>query len=243
MTSTTALANTAAPAQALDPLAENVWAVKRRLRFLGAEVGTRMTVVRLNAGGLWLHSPVPLSNELAKQLADLGPIRHLVAPNRMHHLFIGQVHEQAPDAGLFIAPGLAEKRPQLAAGTVLENGVEYPWSGEIDHHCVGGLRVLGEVVFCHRPSRTLILTDLAFNIGNEAPFFSRLFHRLNGAYGRLRCPRDVRWLFVARRKELAESLRVIDSWDFDRVVMAHGNVVREGGRQAFEDAFSFVRRG
>lgn len=225
----------------LEAFVDGVWIVQQPLRFLGAQVGARMTVVRLDSGALWVHSPVAIDDQLFAELTRLGPIQYLVAPNRLHHLYVADLHRRVPEARLYLAPGLPAKRPDLSAGTEIDEAGVYPWSTEIAHHCVAGLRVLGEVSFWHRSSRTLILTDLAFNIGSETPFFSRQAMWLNDAYGRLRCPRDVRWLFLADRAAFAQSVATMAQWDFDRVILAHGQVVRSGGRQAFEDAFAFAR--
>lgn len=45
---------------------------------------TRMTVVRLANGDLFLHSPVKFDNRLADELQGLGTPRHLVSPNQFH---------------------------------------------------------------------------------------------------------------------------------------------------------------
>ena len=104
----------------LEPLAPDLWVVARPLRFLGMfPIGTRMTVVRLSSGALWLCSPVELDDALAAQLNALGPVEHLVGPNRFHHLYLGTALESYPNAQLHLAPGLAEKRPDLEGGHTL----------------------------------------------------------------------------------------------------------------------------
>jgi hypothetical protein len=44
----------------LDRIADDVWTTERSQRFWGIETGTRMTVVRLGGGGLFIHCPVAL---------------------------------------------------------------------------------------------------------------------------------------------------------------------------------------
>ncbi len=235
--------STADATTTLVPVTDGVWVTQRRLRFLGIEVGTRMTVVRLSDGTLWLHSPVAPDDELCAQIESLGRVAHIVAPNRMHHLYAGDVHERFPDAALHLAPGLLAKRPDLGAGVELDAERESPWGEQIAWHRVGGLRVLGEVVFYAVATRTLIVTDLAFNFGPDAPWGTRQFGRLAGTYGKLGCPADVRLLFRADRKEFAASIESIAGWDFERIIVAHGEVVTADARVAFDRAFSFVRRG
>ena len=52
----------------LQELAENIWVAAAPQRFLGLQIGTRMTIVRYNGGKLFLHSPVPLTQELRQNL-------------------------------------------------------------------------------------------------------------------------------------------------------------------------------
>lgn len=226
---------------ALVPVAEGVWVVHQPLRFFGIEIGTRMTVIRLEDGMVWLHSPVALDEDLALRIERIGPVRFIVAPNKLHHLYAGDAHRRFPDASLHLAPGLLAKRPDLAGGLELEPDTPPPWGPEIVAHHVGGLRVLREVVFFHPPTRTLVLSDLAFNIGRDAPWTTRQFGRLAGAYDKLGCPTDFRLLFIADREAFATSIATIRQWNFERIILAHGHVVTEHATHAFEAAFAFAK--
>jgi len=223
-------------------VADGVWVTACPLRFFGIEIGTRMTVVRLDDGGLWLHSPIELDDDLVAELETLGAVRHIVAPNRFHHLYAGDAHERFPSAALHLAPGLSEKRPDLSAGAELELEGEPPWGAAVRFHRIGGLRLLGECVFFHVASRTLIVSDLVFNFGPADPWGTRQFGRISGTYGKLGCPADLRLLFLADREAFRESIALIRSWAFERIVLAHGNLVADGAEQAFDDAFAFLRQ-
>ncbi|MCU0670686.1 MAG: DUF4336 domain-containing protein [Myxococcota bacterium] len=97
----------------LRPLAENLWVAERPQSFFGLPVGTRMTVIRLADERLLLHSPVALDAALRAQLDAIGRVCFVVAPNRVHHLYAGDVAKTYPEARLWIAPGLERKRPDL----------------------------------------------------------------------------------------------------------------------------------
>ena len=71
----------------LQSLTESVWHVAVPHAFMGLHVGARMTVVKLSSGGLLLHSPVPVDEPLAQELAALGEVTHIVCPNLFHHVF------------------------------------------------------------------------------------------------------------------------------------------------------------
>ena len=71
-------------------LAPNLWTVDQPDFNTGiAKIGTRMTVIKLPSGGLFLHSPTKLDSETQQALGALGEVRAVVAPSRAHHLFVG----------------------------------------------------------------------------------------------------------------------------------------------------------
>lgn len=220
-------------------LAEDLWVVERPLRFGGLALGTRMSVVRLRDGSLFLHSPVALDDDLQAALLRLGTPRHAVAPNRFHHLFVGEYRRAFPEVRLYAAPGLPEKRRDLTFDAVLSDVPPPAWAGQLDQEHFKGFPIMSEVAFCHRASRTLLTCDLAFNLGPEAPFVTRLAMRLVGGYGRLG-PSMVEKVLIRDRAAARESLARILGWDFDRVVVTHGTVLESGGREALRAGYRWL---
>jgi hypothetical protein len=225
-----------------DPLREitkNVWVAEGEARFWGAGLETRMTVLRLRDGGLFVHSPICLTPELKAALESVGPVRFVVAPNKYHHLFVGDYPAAFPDARLYAAPGLDRKRPDLTFHETLTDRAPAEWAEEIDPLVFWALPIFNEVVFLHRPSRTLVTTDLVFNFREIESRLLRLAMRLNGAYGRFGPSRLVR-LLTRDRASARESIQQILDWEFDRVVMAHGEIVETEGRKALRGAFAWL---
>ena len=220
-------------------LGPNIWIVDRPQRFYGLPVGTRMTVMRLADGSLLLHSPVALDPELRRALDALGRVRFVVAPNRVHHLYAGDVARAYPEAQLWIAPGLERKRPDLRFVAVLGDEAPDPWKDEVDQVCFRGRPYENEVVFCHRASRTLIMCDLAFNIGPRDAASTRWLMKLIRSYGRFG-PSTLDPLLIRDRQAARQSLERILAWDFDRVVVAHGDVLESGGREALRRGYSWL---
>ena len=169
----------------MEQLADDLWVADAPLRFLGLEVGTRMTAIRLPDGRLMLISPVPAEPALVERVGALGSVAFLVAPNRFHHLYVAEWKTACPEAAVYAAPGLDEKRPDLATAGVLSDAAEPGWSSVVEQQVMAGFPLTNEVVFFHRPSATLIATDLAFHVGAESPAPTRFAFRLLGAYGRL----------------------------------------------------------
>lgn len=224
----------------LQPLTDNVWTVDHDLFTMGIHFPGRMTVVRLSDGGLWLHSPVPIDDALAAQLAELGPVRHLVGPNLFHHVHLRGVKARYPEAQLWAGPGLTKKRADLSFDHLLNPEAAKVWGPElelIDFSCAPRI---GESLFFHAPSRTLIVTDLLMNVHACQGLMSRLVYWLEGVYRRLAVPRLNQWLV----KDPAEASRVagrLIALAPDRLVMAHGELVTDQTTRRLTEALSVFK--
>jgi len=216
----------------LRSIADDLWVAEQPLRYLGVGLTTRMTIVRLAGGVVLVHSPIHLTDELRSGAAIAGRVWFIVAPNRFHHLFIADWQNAYPDAQTFCAPGLETKRADLKFTAILGDDPAPGWAGEIDQACFRAFPPLNEVVFFHRKSRTLIFTDLLFNIVRHDSAFARFLLRLDGAFPGPAIPRSFRLLLYRRRAQRAAFLRRLMSWDFDRVIFGHGDVIGTFGRAA-----------
>ena len=203
------------------------------------DFSTRMTVIRLRDGGLFLHSPVRLVEGLRSELDAIGPVQVVVAPNKSHHLFIGDYTKAYTTVRLYGAPGLPDKRRDVVFLGMLGDEPRPEWRGDIEQRLVQGVPWLNEVVFFHPATRTLILTDLAFNVPEGQVWGVPLVFSLMGAAGQFGPHRIVRWAIKDKQAARA-SLDVIMRWDFDRVIVAHGDVLETGGKEALRKAFSFL---
>jgi hypothetical protein len=165
-----------------------------------------------------------------------------VAPNRLHHLFVGDWQRAFPEASVYVAPGLEQKRRDLEIAGVLKDEPEPGWATAIDQVLLGGIPSTNEVVFFHRPSATLVASDLAFNIGRSSPPLTRVLLRMSGAFGRL-SPTFLERLLVRDRVAFRRSLTRVFDWPFERVVVAHGEVSESGGRDELGRGYSWVLGG
>ena len=226
-------------ASPIQPEDENLWTVTRPLKILGLTMASRMSTIRLTDGSLFLHSPVKLDPQLQAALSELGPPRHLVAPNRFHHLFLPAYKQAFPEAVTYAAPGLAQKRRDFTFDQTLGADPPAAWKNELEQIPVAGIPMLNEIVFFHRASSTLILTDLAFNVGPDSPFGLRLWARLNLAYGRLQPTALVKAVFrdkAAARASIDAILRL----DFERVIVAHGEILRFQAKASLAAAYRWL---
>ena len=221
-------------------LDKDLWVIDHPFKMPGGiELGTRTTLVRLSDGGLWLHSPGPLTPAIQTWLEQNGPVRAIVAPNLLHHMFLADTVAAFPEASVYGPEGLQAK---LKNATPIEtlDPQQLPWSGDLQCLAVGGCPQMSEWVFLHPATRTLILTDLAFNFQQVNSFVTRIFLRINGALGRFGPSRLARSFFMKDKAQVRTGIENILSWDFDRVVVAHGEVLEGGGAGALRDSYGWL---
>lgn len=224
----------------LDEMGPGIWTVSAPLRLAGAEFGTRMTVVRIGERSLALIAPIEIDAALAAELAEQGEVRALIAPNAFHHLYFRAAAKRYPKAACFLAEGVEKKLGIRPVGATDLSGAPDPlWKSELEQVVLEGAPRTNEVIFFHRASRTLILTDLCFNFDPAPRGWTGLFLRLAGAHGRLAVSRLMRSGLKDRNRVRASIARVLE-WDFENIVVTHGNNLMGGGRERFRKATSDV---
>ncbi len=223
----------------LAQLAPDLWELNAPMSVLGMALGHRMTVVRLPDGTLWLHSPVAHSAQLDAELARLGRVAHVVAPNAMHDTYLEGWFTAHRAARFHGARGFSKFRPDLKFTDTLGDTPDPAWTTVFDQHMLRGMPRINEVVFLHRPTRTLIVTDLAFNLGPDMPFLSRVLLQLNDCYCKFGPSRLLKSV-IKDRAALRSSLDHVLAWEFDAIVLSHGANVASGGRERLREAFAFL---
>jgi hypothetical protein len=222
---------------------DRIWLCRYPVRLAGTRFGARMTVIRLASGRLLLHSPCDITATLAGEIASLGPVAHIVVPGNFHHLHAASAQAAFPDAKTWICPGVETRRPDLRYDGVLGDVAPAEWLGEIDQVLVQGTRIMREVAMFHRASRTLILVDLIENFTDATPDTSAwlkfVFKYVLRMWGRPRPAPEYR-MGWRDRAAAAESLRRILAWDFERIVVAHGDLIDRDAHEVAAEAWSGV---
>ena len=193
------------------------------ISFFGLTLPTRMVVARLNDGSLWVWSPVALTPEIEDAVRALGPVRHIVSPNKVHHLSLTAWSECWPDARVYGPPGLAKRRPQIHFHSTLLDTADSAWASEIDQMIFKGSFALEEVVFFHKPSETAIVGDLVLRIEREqAVGLGGLIMRSIGIVGENgKTPLELRATYLRRAQARASRERLL-AWQPKQLIVAHG---------------------
>lgn len=218
-----------------------IWLGLYPVHYSGLDFYSRMTVVRLADGSLMLHSPCNIDPELMQSIALLGDVRHIVAPGSYHYLHVVSAQNAFPEATTYICPGIERKLPDLGFDWILGDTPSPDLAVEFDQVLVRGAKYIWEVAFFHMPSRTLLLVDLVENIGDQTEgvgiglkiWWKAVFHMWNKAKP---APEyQMGWKDKAAAKRSLE--RILD-WDFERVVLAHGDLIEEDAKTIVRHAWS-----
>jgi hypothetical protein len=223
----------------LRPLDENLWVIDLPFKMLGGiQIGTRTTVIRLADGALFMHCPGPIEEDDFQEIAKLGDVRHIVAANLFHNLYVKKTLARYEGATFYAPPDFEQKVPDATYETLTDQPPA-AWVGDLDQIAIEGAPRLSEIVFVHRASRTLLLTDLCFNMQHSDSLITRIMMSMMGGYGHFGPSRLAR-SFMKDKAAVKAGVERILELDFDRVVVAHGEVLETGGREALRESFSKV---
>lgn len=208
---------------------------------IGFRYPTRMAVIRLTGGDLFVWSPVALSADLKAEIAVLGEVRHLVAPNSLHHLFLDEWRRAYPRARLYAAPGLRKRRTDIDFDGELGDTPPLEWARNLDQVIVRGNAITTEVVFFHQESGSVLFTDLI------QQFRPGWFTGWRALVARLdlmvepepSVPRKFRIAFVDRPAARSALRRILD-WPSSKVIIAHGVPVERDGQAFIARAFHWL---
>jgi uncharacterized protein DUF4336 len=218
---------------------EDVWTVSVPHSYLGLHLGTRMTVIRLPDGTLWLHSVVAVDDILADEIQEHGPVRHIVLPDLYHHVYVNDAIQRWPAARVYAPAAMRRKLPGLRIDAELSETPDPAWCGAfIPVHIDGSL--LDETVFVHPASRTLVCADLVENFDSSPHLLTRLYLKAAGLEGHVGWSRFFRLAYRDRPAARASLERLL-ALDFDRIILAHGKVLEHGGPVAVREAFLWLK--
>jgi hypothetical protein len=219
-----------------------VWVKEHPLSLMGGALRTRMTVLRLD-GGLCLHSPVAIDDATRHEIEKLGQVVALVAPSNCHHLFFASAQQAFPRARSYGTAEVQRKRGDLRFDETLGDQPPACWAGQMDQVFVGN-RIMREVDLLHRASRTLVAVDLVESFSDQTAGTNRALRamiKLLGMWGRPRPAPELRW-FTRDRAAARQAIERILSWDFDRAVIAHGDLLNRSPHDAIREAWQWVLR-
>ncbi len=215
------------------------------VRDFGFMFSTRMVIVRLSEGSLWVSSPVPVPTDTLQQITNLGSVRYLVAGTPRHVWRLEGWHKLFPEAELWASrkTPFTLKKGHLPLSGILGDTPDQAWAHDLDQLAFKGNPLIEEVIFFHKESRTVMLDDLIqVHVMTKGKVLRNALLRLLGvAAPNGGVPLDGRLSFT-KRSLARHSLEKWLSWDFDKLIVGHGPCIETGGKAFVEQAFRWLRR-
>jgi hypothetical protein len=213
------------------------------VNFYGFPYSTRMTVIQLSNGHLWIHSPEKLNEKLKEELNNFGKVEYLICPNKLHHLFLSEWLSVYPNAKCYAPPGLEKKRPDIQFVKELSNFPEKEWEDEIKQIIFQGSPAMEEVVFFHLNSKTLILTDLIENFNPSAfNWWQKPIARLSGILSpNGKTPIDWRSSFLFGKAKARISFDRMLGWKPKNIIISHGECIFDNGFEFLIKSFKWLK--
>lgn len=240
------------PLNTLKKVDDAIWIVdggliKMKVLAFGIPFSTRMTVVRLADGTLWIHSPVEPDDKLFEAINALGEVKHLVSPSKIHYAFISEWKKRYPKATAWSSPGVEDRAASqnipVDFDAALSDEAPSDWAEDIAQLIFKGSRVLEEVVFFHKKSRTLILTDLIENFEPEqtsSPIMRTVQKAAGIAHPDGQTPKDMRLTFAGRKDEARRCYQRMLDWQPEKIILAHGKWYDKNGTAELKRAFRWL---
>lgn len=217
-----------------------MWIQEYPIHFAGCDFNARMTVIRISDTALMIHSPCEIDAATKDAILALGDVAYIVAPGTYHHLYVASAQSAFPDAETYICPGIERKRPELDFDWFLGDRPPNDWTGVLDQVLVRGNKFIWEVAFYHRASKTLVLTDLIENFTDQTPdvnwvlklWWKVVFHMWDN-------PKPAPEYQMGWKDKTAarKSLQSILEWDFDRIILAHGDLIESDTKNRAREAW------
>lgn len=216
-------------------LAANLWLLAYPLKLLGADLRRNVTVIRLRSGKLVIHSTAPFSPEDVASIRSMGEPGWLLDGVLRHDTFAKEGREAFPTIP-FLAPEGFSEVVGFPTELIVPSPVE--WAGELTALEIQGAPEARDTALLHVPSRTLIITELIFNFGGDEPIWTELLLRV--AVGGEHHPGMSRPMKAGVKDKAAfqRSLATILEWDFDRVIVGHGDVIESDGKTKLRTALA-----
>lgn len=213
-----------------------IWTMDYPIKLVGFAFNARMSVVRLADDKLLLHSPGPIEDAVAAAIDELGEVRYIVAPGLFHHLYVAQAQARFPHAETYICPGVECRNPSLSFDWILGSRAPAAWCDTMNQELIRGSRYVWEVAMLHKPSKTLLLVDSIEYITDQTAGVNWPLAALWKLVLRMwNKPKPApEYQFGWRDKRAARtSLSSILEWDFDKIVLSHGdNIVQNAKDKA-----------
>jgi len=213
-----------------------LWTFTRPVWFSGVRQRVCTTVVRLDDGGVLLHSPAPFTPAQAEEVRALGPVRWLLIPNCWHHLGVAGAAAHFPEAKVVGPRSALERSRELKIDLDVRDARFAEQVPELEALPLRGVPFWDETVFYHRPTRSLLAADIVVCASAHDHWTIRWASRVFGFFEKARVPPDAKKKIVDKAAAAA-SLRAILEKPAERLIVGHADIFEDGWQEHLAQAW------
>lgn len=213
-----------------EELAPNILLQRHALKLAGCNLGRVVSIIRLASGKTVVHSTANFLGEHIAEIREVGEPGWLVEATNCHDTFARAGRTAFPEIP-FLTPSGFKGAETLGATPFIHAPPE--WAGELELIEICGMPKLREHVVFHRPSKTLIVADLLFNLPPEAGRWTLGFMRAMAGMREYPGMSRLFRLCIKDRAAFVASMREIAALDFERIVVAHGEPIVVNAKREF----------
>jgi len=219
---------------------DQIWLLDYPVKYAGCRFNARMSIVRLANDALMLHSPCDMDDAIANAISGLGAVSCIVAPGSFHHMYVAKAQSRFPAAQTYLCPGVERKVPGLRFDWILGDRPPMEWGGTMDQVLIRGCRFMWEVAMLHKPSKTLLLVDAIENFTDKTADVGWQVKAWFKLFGMWNVPKPAPEYRLGWSDKIAarSSLEKILAWDFDSIVLSHGDNITENAKEQARRAWT-----
>ena len=221
----------------MQPVANDLWVLRYPLALLGMPMGRTVTVIRLRSGELVIHSTGPFTASDVAAIHAVGKPAWVLDATLSHDTFATAGRNAFPDAPYFAPEGF----PVRGGSGFSLRTLPASWEDELEVLPLDGMPRVREHAFFHKPTRTLIVADLVFNFGAESSAWMRGLFRVVGGIRSYPGMSRLFKLLIRDRVAFSSSIQRLMQWDFDRLIVGHGEIIESGAKP--QVAAALAQRG
>ena len=225
-------------------LVDNIWVHDDAMSLMGAQLRLRMTAVKLASGKIWIHSPTKISASLKKEVEELGEVGFIVGPSNGHNLWLSEWIAAFPQAAVYVSGGIPGKL-KLTNYQLLDENINKIWPDDFNHDYMSGVPFFNESLFLHEKTRSLIVTDFIQNHSGEggkglSGVINKCLFQPMGFKGKCLAPPLKLKFMIKQKKEFVSFIERIKKWEFDRIIVTHGDIIESNAKQTFDELCDFL---
>jgi len=190
----------------------------------GVHFPVNSSFIELENNTLMVISPGPFRQKKIQEIITKYSTVYCVAPNAFHHKHLKSFNDIFPEIDIYGPSALTGKQPWLSEKILKLDSLAEKLKGQVLLFPILGNSLLDETVFyCHQ-SKSLIVTDLFFNMRNPMPLGRKWILSLVGAKNKIAQSKLIK-KSITDKEAYIHSVKPLGKLDCQRIIVGHGQIV------------------